>query len=242
MAEAAVPVVSVLMTAFNAAPWIGDAVESVLTQTDCPWFDLVLVDDGSTDGTRQKCEAMAALHNRIRFYAFATNQGRGRALQKAHGMARGELVGWVDADDILMPGAIAATAEKMLARPDAGQCYTRHWLMSADGKRQEPGRRSDSEFEMRHIRSGHIAHHFRLMRASFVEAVGGVADWPASVDYDLSLRLAEIAPTLQVPRRLYKYRTRPGSISKSLRAEQRAFGDLARARAAALRERLEGDK
>lgn len=92
---------SIIIPAFNCAEWIAAAVESALGQS-CPPADVVVVDDGSTDGTELVCGRFAG---RIRYEKIA-NGGVSRARNIGARMAGGEWLLFLDADDVLMPQAV----------------------------------------------------------------------------------------------------------------------------------------
>jgi len=87
--------VSVIIAAYNAEAYIAEAIESVLGQT-VPPFELIVVDDGSTDGTRG---VLGRFGDRIIALSQA-NSGQAAAVNKGVAMARGELIGFCDADDL----------------------------------------------------------------------------------------------------------------------------------------------
>ena len=120
---AATPLVSVVMTAWNASPTIGRAIESVLTDhaTD---LECVVVDDGSTDATADLVAAIARRDPRVVLVALERNEGVSAARNAGLAAARGRWLAFLDADDRLLPGAIAAllaTAERADALVVIGQ-------------------------------------------------------------------------------------------------------------------------
>jgi glycosyltransferase involved in cell wall biosynthesis len=115
----------------NAARFLDETVASVLAQTYDRW-ELLLVDDGSTDGSTAIAERYAALHpERIRRVEHPGGANRGVSASRALGIAhaRGELVAFLDADDVYLPGKLARQVPQLLARPEAGLLYgnTRYW-------------------------------------------------------------------------------------------------------------------
>lgn len=93
------PVISVLMPAYNAGKYIADAIDSVLQQT-YPEFELLIIDDGSTDNTRKIISTVC--DSRI-VYISQSNQGVAAALNRALRLARGKYIARLDADDIAHP-------------------------------------------------------------------------------------------------------------------------------------------
>lgn len=102
-----VPRLSVIVAAWNAAESIGNAVSSVLAQPDVP-LECIVVDDGSTDKTAAIVEAMAARDARIVLIRSPGNEGVSAARNRGLRAARGEWLTFLDVDDRILPGGIAA--------------------------------------------------------------------------------------------------------------------------------------
>jgi glycosyltransferase involved in cell wall biosynthesis len=88
------PIVSLIMTVPNRESFLGLAIESILVQS-FPHFELIVWDDGSSDRSVAVAQHYANRDPRLRVIA-AAHQGRVGALKAAHGLARGQYVGWVD--------------------------------------------------------------------------------------------------------------------------------------------------
>ena len=89
--------VSVLMPCRNAGPYLRAAVQSVLSQPEC--LELLVADGGSTDGSLQVLEDLAAADSRLCIVS-RSDRGPAAALNKAFSAARGTLIGWLNADDL----------------------------------------------------------------------------------------------------------------------------------------------
>src|SRR3989442_427703 len=103
------PLVSVLMPTFNQAAFIQRALASLLAQTLIRW-ELVIVDDGSSDDTRTRIEPYLA-DARIQYHRLDENQGLGAALNVALQMARAPLVAYLPSDDIYFRDHLAALVD-----------------------------------------------------------------------------------------------------------------------------------
>jgi len=113
------PEITVGMPAFNAAAHLREAMESVLAQTFAD-FELLVVDDGSSDGT---ASLAASLNDpRIRVERLPRNLGRATARNMAMGRARGRYLAWLDADDIAMPCRLALQHAYLEAHPQVHIC------------------------------------------------------------------------------------------------------------------------
>jgi len=123
--------VSVMMPVHNVEDYVGAAVESLLAQTYTNW-ELVVVDDGSTDGTT---EVLARFKDpRIGVYRQASlgeSAGRNRALQAM----RGEWIAFLDGDDQFLPEHLAAAVDRLQHSPSIGGVYSDGFYMDKDGRR-----------------------------------------------------------------------------------------------------------
>ena len=115
------PVVSVIMPAFNVARYVRDAIDSVLAQR-FKAFELLVADDGSTDGTAAIVQSYAGRPN-VRVFHNATNLGAAGTRNHLLREARGRYVTPCDADDLLLPGNLRRLSEFLDAHPDVGVVY-----------------------------------------------------------------------------------------------------------------------
>lgn len=121
------PLVSVVMIFLNAALYLGEAIDSVLTQRYGAW-ELLLVDDGSTDGSGEIAQAYAARHpGRIHYLQHPRSENRGMSASRNLGVshARGRYVAFLDADDTWAPGTLAEQVALLEAHPDTALVYGR---------------------------------------------------------------------------------------------------------------------
>jgi glycosyltransferase involved in cell wall biosynthesis len=117
--------VSTIIIFLNAEKFLGEAVESVLTQT-YPTWELWLVDDGSTDRSSQLARDYAAGHaDRIHYLEHPGHENRGKSASRNLGLrhARGEYVALLDADDIWLPGKLTNQVPALEAHPTAAMLY-----------------------------------------------------------------------------------------------------------------------
>jgi glycosyltransferase involved in cell wall biosynthesis len=113
MSEA--PRVSVIMAVYNEESFLAEAVESVLAQ-GFEDFEVIISDDGSTDATNRIAHSFAERDpERIRVLSAERNQGKPFALNRALAVRRGELIAWLDGDDVMLPGKL----ERQVAALDA---------------------------------------------------------------------------------------------------------------------------
>jgi teichuronic acid biosynthesis glycosyltransferase TuaG len=106
------PLVSVIMPVFNAREWLPRAIATVQAQTYSNW-ELIIADDASTDGSRELIEEMASTDARIRMISLGRNVGAASARNAGLGVARGALIGFLDADDYWHPRKLALQVDQM---------------------------------------------------------------------------------------------------------------------------------
>ncbi|HEV2146728.1 MAG TPA: glycosyltransferase, partial [Longimicrobiaceae bacterium] len=117
--------VSVVMPFLNAERFIGEAVESVLAQS-YPHWELLLVDDGSTDGSGEIARGYAARDpDRVRCLSHPGRENRGASAARNLALreARGDLVAFLDADDVWLPEKLAEQVRLLDAHPEVGALY-----------------------------------------------------------------------------------------------------------------------
>jgi glycosyltransferase involved in cell wall biosynthesis len=189
----ATPLVSVVIPCFNYARFLGQTIQSVLDQA-YPALEIFVVDDGSSDDPA----AVVAQFPSVRFIR---QENRGLSAARNTGLAhcRGELVVFLDADDRLLPGAIATGARLLTADPSLGFAAGFSMLISGDGLPQPtvngPGCEGNDPY-VALLRRNTIRNPATVVfRRGIVEAVGGfAAGVDACADYDMYLRISRSHP------------------------------------------------
>jgi hypothetical protein len=211
------PVVSVLMTAYNREPYIGSSIESVLAQTFGD-FELIVVDDQSTDGTAEIATRFARRDSRIRIEANDRNLGDYANRNRAAALARGTLLKYHDSDDLLYPHCLAAMVAPMLAHPGAafGLSSSRHWPGGPCPMLLTPRMSYQREF----LGSGmfNAGPAGAIFRTAAFRSLGGFIDRGAPSDYVFWLRACARVPVLLLPADLFWYRIHAGQELTSARA------------------------
>jgi glycosyltransferase involved in cell wall biosynthesis len=122
-----VPVVSIIMPAYNVEPYIGDAIRSALAQTFTD-FELIVVDDGSKDGTAEMVGEMARQDSRVQLVQ-QPNRGLAGARNSAMRAARGEFFALLDSDDLWEPEFLAEQVAILQTRPDVDIVTGNGWCL-----------------------------------------------------------------------------------------------------------------
>jgi glycosyltransferase involved in cell wall biosynthesis len=125
------PLVSAIIIFLDGRRFLGEAIESVLAQSYTEW-ELLLVDDGSTDGASDVAREYAGRHaDRIRYLEHESHRNLGMSASRNAGFreARGELVALLDADDVWLPGKLEKQVALMTERPEVQMTFgpTRFW-------------------------------------------------------------------------------------------------------------------
>jgi glycosyltransferase involved in cell wall biosynthesis len=129
------PVVSVLLSNYNYGSFLQEAIGSVLQQT-YEKYELIVCDDGSTDGSRKVLESFQSLDPRITVI-FQSNKGQSSALNAAFQNSRGEMICLMDADDIFLPEKLESLVDAFVSNPDAG--FAIHRMVRVDKFRNPLG-------------------------------------------------------------------------------------------------------
>jgi O-antigen biosynthesis protein len=211
------PLVSILMPVFDTpVSWLGEAVDSVLSQVYENW-ELVLIDDGSTaTELLGALPALAARDRRIRLVRLESHQGISAALNKGLDLASGEWVTFLDHDDVLEPDALFQNLRLIQENPRLDLIY------SDEDKLTEAGFDSPilkPDWSPDFFLSCNYLCHLIFLRRDLVREVGGFQpQFDGSQDYDLLLRLSERTNQIHhIPRVLYHWRRSESSSASDVR-------------------------
>lgn len=127
------PLVSVIMPAYNAQGFIEEAIRSVQAQTVTDW-ELLVLDDGSSDATVEIVSALAQEDPRIRFLKNEQNMGTARTRNRALELSRGRYLAFLDCDDLWRQDKLERQLEKM-QQTGAALCYTSYAVVDENGKK-----------------------------------------------------------------------------------------------------------
>lgn len=197
------------MTARDTGRFVDDAVASVLASTHRD-LELVLVDDGSSDRTCTAMQRWAESDSRVRFES-TPPLGRLEALRRAHEMASGDVLAWVDSDDLVDPDAFDLCVG---ALDDEHQVvYTHRWLIDEAGGRRRSHQKNTISYSPMRLLVDNMVFHLRVFTRDVVDDAGGVGVLSSAIDWDLNLRMTEHTDVRCVPIELYSYRIRRGRMS-----------------------------
>lgn len=224
-----IPLVSVIMPTYNDRLVIEESVNSILDQTLSSW-ELIIVDDASTDGTAEFVETRFD-DPRISLIRMEKNSGSGSCRNRAIGVARGEFIAVMDADDISMPERFQLQIDRMQAAPHLAAVSAQVMEFGTWGgpvMGSWPTKATEIAERQKALKMP-IPHPATMFRKEILIAAGTYdTECRRAQDYSLFLALTEAKlETLETP--LVMYRTaRPISLRYVLRNEQ--YADLARLR------------
>jgi glycosyltransferase involved in cell wall biosynthesis len=130
------PLVSVILPSFNRAAFLGEAIDSVLAQTH-EEFELLVIDDGSTDGTGELVRQRYGGDARVR-YQRQDNAGVSAARNRGITLSRGELIAFIDSDDIWQPWKLEVQLRCLELAPEAGMLWTDMQAIGLNGEEIAP--------------------------------------------------------------------------------------------------------
>ena len=228
--------VSIVIPAYNCEEFLSIAIDSVLDQTHKE-FELMLVNDGSTDNTLGIMEVYQKKDSRIRVISHE-NKGRCQAFNNAVKNAKYEWIARLDADDVFLPHKLEKQIKCLRDNPNISVLGTRGYHINAYGRRLglmgTDGPYSEKEFQGYMQTNSPIFFIFSsvIMRKSSFMSVGGLRkEFPQAEDFDLFNRLSENGNLLlKLKDPLVLYRVHEKSVSASKYLEQRLFYKFARDR------------
>jgi hypothetical protein len=206
----------------NAERFVAQTVESVLAQTFDD-FEFLIINDGSTDRSPQILQDFAGRDPRVRLVS-RPNTGYVVALNEGLGLARGEFVARIDADDLADPRRLELQVARMRAEPSLVALGSNAWAMDEDGRMlgDYDVPLTHEEIEANHLKGSSSVHHPAVMlRPEAVKRVGGYRrQFMPCEDFDLWLRLGEVGRLANLPEKLLTKRLFAGSAVATNLAKQ----------------------
>lgn len=123
------PLVSIVTPSYNMAEYLGEAIESVLSQ-DYPRIEYIVMDGGSSDDT---IELLEGYRDRL-LYVSAPDGGAAEAINRGFQMSQGSILAWLNADDFYLPGALSQAVRHLMAHPDLGAVHGEANWVDGEGK------------------------------------------------------------------------------------------------------------
>lgn len=201
------PEVTVLLPVYNGAPYLEETLESILAQTFTN-FELLVIDDGSTDGSRGILERFAARDARVRLVS-RENRGLIATLNQGLALSRADIIARMDADDIALPRRFERQVGFMKSHPGVDVCGTALVFHETGEEKYLP--EESAALQALTLFNTPVFHPTVIMRKASVLAVGGYASTaPCAEDYDLWERMLRAGSRFANLREvLLRYRVHP---------------------------------
>ena len=209
------PAISVVLPVYNAEAYVREAVESILTQSFAD-FELILINDGSTDGSGAILRDLAAHDTRI-VLVERPNDGLVSALNEGIESARADLIARMDADDVAMPERFALQHARMIEEPELAVLGSSMRLIDKTGNiiglAEYPLTPKETARSVE--RGCPVSHPTVIMRRDAVLKAGGYRRaFLHCEDYDLWLRMSELGYAIaNLPKPLLNYREHDANVS-----------------------------
>lgn len=222
------PKVSVTIPVYNAARYVSEAVESILTQTYTDW-ELLLLDDGSTDGTTGILKDYASRDSRLSWWS-TENRGVGAARVDLCERASGEFIATLDSDDVAMPSRLERQVAYLEEHENVVALGSNLERTDPYGLTLEttdlPLNHEEIHRELLKGRTHCLPQTTAMMRKDAYVRIGGYSGrLKATEDLDLFLRMAEVGRLSNLSEALVRGRVHPGSVTATRSTESLALRD-----------------
>lgn len=207
------PLFSVLIANYNNGCYLQDAIDSILSQTYTNW-EVVIVDDCSTDNSAELYKELV-LNPKIHVYHNEKNSGAGFTKRRCAELAKGEICGFVDPDDLLAEkDALEVMVQVHQDNPSASMVYSGYYLTDENlvVENTVAGTDLDGQSALESC-SWPFKHFVSFKKEKYDLTVGVDPFMKRAVDYDMYYKLEEVGAVIHIDRLLYFYRQNSHSIS-----------------------------
>jgi glycosyltransferase involved in cell wall biosynthesis len=219
----ALPKVSIIIPSFNQAQFLEASIRSALEQ-DYPNIEYIIVDGGSKDNS---VEIIKKYQDRLAWWISEKDRGHADALNKGFSHARGEILAWLNSDDLYLPHAVSEAVAVLKDHPEVGMVYGDADLIDDSGA--PAGKFASKQTSYRQMLRGsvHIPQATTFFRADVWHQVGPLdLSLFFSFDYDLWVKIAKVSKVLYVPKRWAKFRIH--EAGKTIVNDDRCYPDMLR--------------
>lgn len=208
------PLFSVLIANYNNGKYLMDAIESVRQQIYVNW-EIILVDDSSTDNSHELYKELKK-DERIHIYLNDQNRGCGYTKHRCAALANGELCGFLDPDDELLPNALLDSAQGLLMDEENVISFSRYYYCDDQMNVIAECRLLDLEGQSYFEHHDYCPEHFVAFRASAYKQSEGIDPFiKAAVDQDLYFKVEEHGKAIVIDKFTYKYRKNPEALTST---------------------------
>ena len=217
------PKVSIITPSYNQGQFLEASILSVLEQ-DYPNLEYIVVDGGSKD---KSVEIIRKYQDRLTWWVSEKDKGHADALNKGFSRATGEILAWLNSDDIYFPSAVSEAVSILTSHPKVGMVYGDAELIDDSGI--TVGQFASKQTNYRQMLRGsvHIPQATTFFRADLWRQVGPLdLSLFFSFDYDLWVKFAKVSEILYVPKRWAKFRIH--EAGKTIVNDDRCYPDMLR--------------
>jgi len=185
------PLISIVVPTLNQARFIEQTLASIIGQ-NWPRTELIVIDGGSTDGTREIVQRFPVAH-----FVSEPDRGQADAINKGMQLARGDILAWLNSDDVYFPHTVSEAVEILRTRPEVGMVYGDADLIDDSGA--PAGKFASKQTSYRQMLRGsvHIPQATTFFRTDAWNQIGPLdLSLFFSFDYDLWVRIAKVSQVL----------------------------------------------
>jgi glycosyltransferase involved in cell wall biosynthesis len=207
---------SILIANYNNGKYFSDCYDSIIAQTYKDW-EAIIVDDKSTDNSVEVISGIVKNDPRFKLLENEENKGCGFTKNRCASLARGEILGFLDPDDTLVPEALEIMINAHENNPEVSLVHSNFYFCNEKSERTSLFHRAKSvEVNNRFINLDASVNHFVSFKKSFYLLTIGIdTALQRAVDQDLYLKMSETGPFYFVDKPLYNYRIHNKGISTS---------------------------
>jgi glycosyltransferase involved in cell wall biosynthesis len=215
------PLISIVVPSYNQGSYLEQTLLSILAQAH-PSLELIVMDGGSSD---QSVDIIRRYEGRLAYWQSQADGGQAAAIKAGFERSHGQILGWLNSDDVYLPGALQAVAERFAAEPGALALSGGAYFIDTEGRPTRFGRLgftlgvAATYDRLRYYDSDGVYQPATFYRREAYEACGGVdPSFQFSMDRDLLTRIAKQGRIARLPRFLAGARVHPDTKTLNLRA------------------------
>jgi glycosyltransferase involved in cell wall biosynthesis len=189
------PLVSIVTPSYNQAQFLEETICSVIRQ-DYEAIEYIVIDGGSTDGS---LEIIKRYKEQLAYWISEPDKGQVDAINKGLRMAKGDIVAWINSDDLYMAGAVREAVETLQKNPEVGMVYGDGIMVDAEGNLLD--RHTYRTYSVLDLLCFEVLLQPTVfMRREILERVGYLSEaYDLILDHDLWIKIAAYTPILHVP-------------------------------------------